>query len=680
MWDLFFIATITGIVFIFVPGYLILRGCRQQRFVAAAISPLLGVIVYAFLGIVYGEIGITCSWINVFGSFLIISILIYGISKAAQRHFTLNVSNTSHTNTASNTVSRLYLPAYLIVSITLDCFFFLSNLSSADSFFQAYDNIFHLDVIRSFINSGDWSLLTVTLYETATFNPPLPGGSFYPAGWHVLCALLVSALNVPITLSANAINFIFAFVIFPIGILLLFKTIFKDNQALILLGSIISLAFASFPWGFLTFGPLYPNLTSFALLSLVITAFIKILSQNEQLANRLFWVILFIIGIGALAVTQPNAVFSAGIFLAPYCVYRIFLAAKEKFGSLPKSILCATCFVLFVCVFWWILYNASFMQATLSQLYPKYYTKPEAIIHFLLLWFRDSSPNYLLAILVVAGGLFTLKYRKYLWLSFSYGIAGILYLVDASCVDVSFIKNLLTGFWYSDIYRMEGMLGLFGIPLAVLGTYAIYNLSLNFYMENRAFNKPRDNFKCRILLSAILVGVILLYLPVSWPITTQFYKVYSNIYNNYNLSSGTILSSDEKDFLKEVKEIVGDSLVINLPDDGSAFAYPIENINTYYRNTRTYGTSSESNESKTIRNDLNLVATNPDVQYSLNAINAEYILLLDQGTSDSMPCLFTWDWYSDLWGGISAIDDNTPGLTLILSSQDMRLYKIGTVG
>jgi len=678
MWDLFFIATIVGVSFIFLPGYLILRGCSLHRFAAGAFSPLLAVFIYAFLGIVYGKIGITCSWVNVFGPFLAISIVFYGVSKAIRRKHASNLPR-NICDDAPSRFSKIYLLAYLLVSIALGCFFFLSNLSSADSFFQAYDNIFHLDVIRSFIDSGDWSLLTVTLYETATFNPPLPGGSFYPAGWHILCALLVSALNIPITLSVNAINFIFAFLVFPIGILCLFKAIFKENRTLILIGSIISLAFASFPWGFLTFGPLYPNLTSFALLPLLITAFIKILSTNERVVNRLFWTIVFIVGIGSLAVTQPNAVFSAGVFLASYCVYRIFLASKQRFDSLPKALLCAACFVLFVCAFWWVLYNAPFMQSTLSQLYPKYYTKTEAVIHFLLLWFRDSSPNYLLAILVIVGGLFTLKHRKFLWLSFSYAIAGILYLVDASCVDVSFLKNLLTGFWYSDIYRMEGMLGLFGIPLASLGVYAIYNLILNFFTNNHAIETRRSNVKYKLLLSLILAITILLYLPTSWPITTQFYRVSSNICNNYSLSSDSILSSEEKDFLKEVKEIVGDSLVVNIPDDGSAFAYPIEDINTYYRNTRTYGTSSESIESKNIRNDLNLVATDLNVQKSLSSIDAEYVLLLDQGTSGSMPCLFTWDWYSDLWQGISTIGDSTPGFTLVLSSQDMRLYKIDAV-
>ena len=41
-----------------------------------------------------------------------------------------------------------------------------------------------------------------------------------------------------------------------------------------------------------------------------------------------------------------------------------------------------------------------------------------------------------------------------------------------------------------------------------------------------------------------------------------------------------------------------------------------------------------------------------------------------------MPCLFTWDFYSYLWSGLTEINDQTPGLVVILSEGDMRLYKI----
>lgn len=40
-----------------------------------------------------------------------------------------------------------------------------------------------------------------------------------------------------------------------------------------------------------------------------------------------------------------------------------------------------------------------------------------------------------------------------------------------------------------------------------------------------------------------------------------------------------------------------------------------------------------------------------------------------------MPCLFTWDFYSNLWSGLTEINDQTPGLELILSEGDMSSIK-----
>lgn len=672
MWDQFLIALLLGIIFIFLPGFLFLRSCNQTRFTSLALSPLLTILLFTILGIIYSKIGVASSWVTVFGVVFAIAILLYIASFLVRKKLTIH-----SVDRAVDSMPKYHLPLYLGISFTLGSIFFLANLSSADAFFQAYDNIFHLGVIQGFIESGNWSILEVSLYETATFEPPLPAsGSFYPAAWHILCALLISALNVPITLSVNTVNFIFSFVVFPIGMLYLFRTIFKDNHILISLGSLCSFAFASFPWGFLTFGPLYPNLTSFSLLPLLIAVFIQITYEKQFVHQRLFLLILFIVGLGSLAVTQPNAVFTLGVFLVPFCINKIFTSAKRRYNSVTKATLLAIGFVLFVCAFWWFLYNAPFMQATLSQLYPKYYTKPEAIFNLLTLWFRDSAPNVFLGIIVIIGGLYTLKNRQYLWLTFSYAIAGILYLVDASCVDVSFIKNLLTGFWYSDIYRMEAMLALFGAPIVALGLYAIYDFATAKFTPKLQFANNYTKLSRTTFLSIGIVAAILIFISISEPIETQFGKVSTNISEDYGISSDSILTTEEKEFIYETKEIVNDCLVINLPDDGSAFAYPIANLNTYYRNTRTYDVSSESEESSIIRENLDEVSTNPEVRNSVQTLEADYLLLLDQGTTNNMPCLFTWDFYSNLWSGITEINDQTPGLEVILSEGDMRLYKI----
>ena len=220
---------------------------------------------------------------------------------------------------------------------------------------------------------------------------------------------------------------------------------------------------------------------------------------------------------------------------------------------------------------------------------------------------------------------------------------------------------------------MEAMLGLFGIPLSALGIYSLYGVVSGLIKKRDV--SPSIN-RCATV-GLMLVILVVLVLPVTGSFgATQFSRIATNISNDYSLSSSTVLSDDEAAFLKDVKSTVGDALVINLPDDGSAFAYSVADINTYYRNTRTYGGSSESPESKIIRTSLCDVGSSSEVKQALNDLNAQYVLLLDEGTTDEMPCLFTWDFYSDLWEGMTNISDETPGFEVVLSERDMRLYKV----
>lgn len=674
MWDQFALAVLIGIVFLFLPGSFFLRAFGCSWIKAVAFSPVIGVAGYAVLSIVLGGLSVTCSWWVLFGFVSVISLaacivaMIYRNGVAKKK---------SSFKSAITTIVFDYQLALLYVGVAAfaGLAVFVGCFGSADAFAQAYDNIYHLGVVRSFVDSDNWSFLSVSLFMTADFNPPLSGSGFYPAGWHILCAMIVQALSVSVEVAVNAVNFIFSFVVYPLGMYCLMASIFPKSNKIVLLGSFSSLALGSFPWGFLTFGPLYPNLASFALLPLVMAAFIGCIDSRVG-HERFFNAVVVVVGIFALAVMQPNTVFSMGVFLAPYCVFRVFRASRQKFSSLKWAIVLSAVFIVFVCVFWWGLYNASFMQATLSQLYPKYYSKPEAAVHLLTFWFRDSAPNVILGAFVIAGVIYSFMHRKYLWLVFSYGIAAVMYLVNASCVDVSFLKSLLTGFWYSDIYRIEAMLGVFAIPLLTLGIVCIVKL-LRRGIE-RFVREPDRRLVGVVSASCItLVFVLAAYCPVSfYGEESQFGKVLQNMKEDYALTSESLLSSEELDFIEDAKAVVGDSLVINLPDDGSAFAYPIADMNAYYRNTRTYGTGGESRESVTIREELSDVAQNTAVQQALSSIDAKYLLLLDQGTTESMPRLFTWDYHGDLWEDMTTITDETPGFEVVLSSGDMRLYKI----
>ena len=106
------------------------------------------------------------------------------------------------------------------------------------------------------------------------------------------------------------------------------------------------------------------------------------------------------------------------------------------------------------------------------------------------------------------------------------------------------------------------------------------------------------------------------------------------------------------------------------------FAYGLDGLNTYFRSA---GSQDYAATADTIRQGIDKIATDEDVQNAVASTGAEYLMLLDQGVPyDEGTWLTTYhEHYLPLWAGLNNVTDETPGLKLVLSEgDDMRLYKI----
>lgn len=185
---------------------------------------------------------------------------------------------------------------------------------------------------------------------------------------------------------------------------------------------------------------------------------------------------------------------------------------------------------------------------------------------------------------------------------------------------------------------------------------------------------------------------IVLYLPTfsigDAKVETALGKIQEEYYgaNHNEIPSHHIkLDEEEEAFLDEVARIVPEGeLILNMPDDGSVFAYATNGLRTYYRDYRFYdgGRDSrsgsrpvETRESKIIRKYGAWASTNTRVRDAFEKVGAHYVLLLDQGkTFRNQPKPPSYD--GTLWTGLTAIMDDTPGFRPVLSESDMRLYEI----
>ena len=130
-----------------------------------------------------------------------------------------------------------------------------------------------------------------------------------------------------------------------------------------------------------------------------------------------------------------------------------------------------------------------------------------------------------------------------------------------------------------------------------------------------------------------------------------------------------------------MKEVLPEgALVVNVPDDGSAFAYAVDDLKVMYRYLGGYGGADEKGDSKFIRDGLANITRSYGVRARRCAPPAPSMCCCSTRAASRIRraerrYLFT---YSDgqNWQGILSITDETPGFEVVLSQDDMRLYRI----
>lgn len=680
MWLVFCIAVVLAVLAFYLPGFLLFSGLGLSRLRSLLVAPIASVAGYCALGIVLPKLGIFCSWASVALPVLVLYAipLVIRLARTGKDGWSAGQSGTLDWKT---------LGIYVAFGLVIGAYVYVMPLGSPDAFSQEYDNAFHMETIRAFADSGIWSVLEVSKYMTPADAAiaPLPGSAFYPALWHLMCALVVSMLSCPVAVALNAVNYVVAGVLFPAGVMLLLATIFKSRRT-VRLGSICALAFVGFPWLILYWGPLYANAFGFALVPMVAALFVRMVDSFVTHTTKAVDVFAFFLGTLVLVVAQTSSVFFCIIFLAPYCVYRLWThEGPVHLGrrALPNRP-CAVLFVLLVALVWTGLVFAPFMHSLVfNGEWSATLSVGQGIWGVVTLAFGWFVPQYVLAALVIVGIVFTIRHREHLWITVAYLVFCVIYVVCVS--NDGFARHFFAGFWYSDSYRIVSCLALVGIPLATLGLAAIVRFL-------RARISAGKGIRRACIGTLLVLLCVLLYLPTvhvgDVKVETALGKIQEEYYGaNHNEAPSHHIKLDagEQAFLDEVARVVPEGeLVLNMPDDGSVFAYATNGLRTYYRDYRFYDGGwttrngprpHETRASKLIRKYGAWASTNERVRDAFGEVGARYVLLLDHGKAfRKQPKPPSYD--GTLWTGLTAIMDDTPGFRPVLSEGDMRLYEI----
>lgn len=687
MWIEFFITVFFAFIFIYIPGWFFFKAIKFNALNSLIFAPIYSISIYSILGIVYCWLSFPANWSSLFLPALCLGVFAFLISCILRKQKLRSELERSNSGIICFFRSDWAVAGlYILVALVISYFYYINTLDGSYSFAQDSDNSWHLSLIQAFAQFENMSILDTSLYhdlnlaEQETLMPS--SGSFYPAAWHILAAMATQLTSVPVSVSANAVNFIILAVIIPLCEFVIIRKIF-EKRSIHILGAFVSVGFIAYPWGMVlaSSGPLFPNLLGFAVVPALFAGIVSIL-QKEKIEPFISLVIMLCLGMIAMVSSHPNALFTLLILVVPYLAAYLIGRVDGRNKKVKSFIL--ICVVVCLSLFgWYFIHELPFFQSTVSYNWASFASFQQEIVNIVFLGFRLPVTQLVLSVVLLIGVLYLLFKKQARWLLVSYVICCVFCFIGAT--TDGWLKSFLTGFWYTDPYRLGAMAALIAIPITAAGLHALFR-TIRLVIEKLfdrldQMRRKRLNIICSVFLAIMLIA--LNYYPNFSlkglaDIETAFgyyedWNTYANLQDRPNL-----YSAEESQFVEKVSKLVDpDYSIYNCGDDGSPFAYALNNLNLCYRRSAaTLLDGGETYQSELLRNKLNELSYNTEVQNAIQNANIKYVLILDLGGQATADRCYYGYYTPSKWLGINAINDETPGLKCLLAEGDMRLYEI----
>ena len=656
-----FIISILFLLFlIFYPGgfYLLYKKILNLP-LAIALTPIINIFFLILFGIAMDILAIPINATAVY--FLLILSSFFFLYLLKKLHIETHNANDAFFELA-------LLLGYFISALFVYFIAFQGKINPSD-FLQGVDNTFHLSTIRSMANSGIFSIFNVSSYleNNAMLFDAYPGGKFYPAGFHIYAAYITSILNIDVATASNAVSLVFSTVIYPLSFYSFIYTVFRQEKIALFLGAFLPLANTAFPLRFLFGAPLSSNLAAFCIVFYALALLHLAFSSKKESVR--FFICMYFINLFIGYCLQPNSVFTMIVFSAPLLLHWIREQAIQRNLSKPSVNLLSIGFIS-LCITAWLLVNRSpLLHGAVSYPWPAIATLPEVTLQ--VLQGSYLGPKQTLFSLITIIGLFSVLFIKklkcYSWLPIIYFLSLGIFIVN--CTSSAEIQGLISGFWFNDQYRTAAVASLSSLPLILIGLVSITEFMLKYLSK---INLTSESVK-----KICVLAISLLFCIGNYSLAPLFKSEEQTAFGFFRKATEDLygfatifptLTEEEFNFCNSYLPM--DSLIANCPYDGSVFIYPQLNANLLERKINYFG-EGEKEELRLIRLYLKDIASNPDVREAVNALNVEYVLVMNPND----PCyLLTYD--ENDWQGILGITDETPGFTLVKRVDGNALYKI----
>jgi hypothetical protein len=444
-----------------------------------------------------------------------------------------------------------------------------------------WDSVYHHSAIRYIIDTGNGSSLNLGAVSTTNGQP-----AFYPGAWHDLVSLTVGTS--PVTVSLNVAALVLGCVIWPLSIAYLARVAFPKLTWLPLLAPIVASGFVAFPARMISYGTVWPAAMGTALVPALVALILVVTARSTDSAAKVRLSVVLAIALAGAALCHPTAPIAAVFLSAPFLLqrYGAMVARSAERGKRGTAAVLVAVPVVGLALAWTAvmilppLRSVFFFETT--PVGPATDAIGAAIFDTMLapLYHGNTEPFWLAGLLALAGLTMTLVLREHRWVSASWTISIVLYVVAAG--EQTALRPLV-GFWYSDPVRLGGLVPIF---TSLLASYAVLRaIDGVVSLAARGNAKLRRPATAMVASLVVLGGVAALLYPQTDELRTEerTARLAADYWEHLEWDDG-LASLAELQFIERLgAELPDDAVVLGDPTSGAALVYSLAEVDTLFR-------------------------------------------------------------------------------------------------
>ncbi|WP_330474031.1 DUF6541 family protein [Terrabacter sp. C0L_2] len=533
-------------VVLFLPGWLLVRALGARGLEALAVSPAVSTGLIAAFATVAQRVGVRWGLLPLAVVTAVCVALAWGGMRVFGRHDPeLGAARRLLGRPRPDAVVAIVIGAVLALATILPA------MGRPDELVDSPDAVYHLGRIKTFLETGNFSIA----------NP-----TFYPNGFHSWIATGLLPGVADVLPGTNVATIVLSALVWPIGCVALVRHALGTSRLVTYAAGFASAAFIAFPTILLGWGVLWPNLMATAL-----TPGALALMLQAARSRRIGQWLGFVAAMPGLALIQPNALVALVVFALVW-----FVTARLRAGLLRH-------------LSWWVvvrdlavvavvgvagLVAAPAVSAQLAST-QSYEWKDRVSVWTALVEViggRLQIPDVLwgLVLLLALGiGWIALRVRAALPVVAMWLACVVLYVMAASST-LSW-TSLITGYWYNDKVRLASLAAVPGVVVVAAAAPALRELL-------RKVPALGSRPVAVGLVAVLVIPVLTLGLNGA---TRQ--RMLSGFFRPTS-PERVILSFEGQDSLRRLAALIpAGQGVVGRPENGSPLMWPLFGTNTLYR-------------------------------------------------------------------------------------------------